>query len=77
MVRYFFNFRSPWTVVLDENGLDLFDLHAAREMALASVREDYANAIETGAIHPPYSIVITDASGREIATITNKDVFQS
>lgn len=61
--------------MLDEDELDLLDLHAARAKALASVREDYANAIEAGTIHPPYSIIITDASGREMATITNKDVL--
>lgn len=76
MARYYFNFRSPWTVVLDENGLDLLDLRAAREKALASVRADFANAIKTGMVHPPYSIIITDASGREVATIASKDVFQ-
>lgn len=43
MTHYYFNFRSPWTLVLDESGLDLLDLHDAREMALASVREDCRN----------------------------------
>jgi hypothetical protein len=77
MVHYHFNFRSRWNVVHDKDGLDLRDLHAARETALASVREDFADARETGAVHPPYSIIITDASGRELATITSRDVFQS
>jgi hypothetical protein len=77
MAQYYFNFRSPWNVVLDEDGLDLLDVHAAREKALVSVLEDFANAIKTGSVHPPYSIIITDASGREVGTITSKDVFQS
>lgn len=77
MARYYFNFRSPQNVVLDEEGLDLLDVRAAREEALATVREDFANAIKTGSVPQPYSIVITDASGREVETITTKDVFQS
>jgi hypothetical protein len=64
-------------MVLDEEGLDLLNARAARDKALASVREDLANAIKTGSVPSPYSIIITDASGREVATITNKDVFQS
>lgn len=77
MAHYYFNFRSPQNMVLDEEGLDLLDVRAAREEALASVRENFANAIKTGLVPPPYSIIITDASGREVATITTKDVFQS
>lgn len=63
--------------MLDEEGLDLVDVRAAREQALASVREDFANAIKIGSLPSPYSIIITDASGREVETITTKDVFQS
>ena len=77
MAHYYFNFRSPHNMVLDEEGLDLLDARAARDQALASVRKDLANATKTGSVAPPYSIIITDASGREVATITNKDVFQS
>jgi len=64
-------------MVLDEEGLDLLNARAARDKALASVREDLANAIKTCSVPSPYSIIITDASGREVATITTKDVFQS
>jgi hypothetical protein len=77
VTHYYFNFRSPWNLVLDENGLDLLDLHDAREKALASVREDHARSMETGSVHPPYSIIITDASGRELATIGSRDCLQS
>jgi hypothetical protein len=77
VARYYFNFRSPWNVVFDKEGLDLIDVRAARAEALASVREDFANAIKTGSVPPPYSIIITDASGREVGTIASKDVFQS
>ena len=77
MARYYFNFRSAQNVVIDENGLDFIDVRAARDEAMASVREDYANAIKAGWTHPPYSIMITDASGREVATITAEDVLQS
>ena len=77
MAHFHFNFRSPENMVLDEEGVDLLDVGAAREEALASAREILANAIKTGTVPPPYSIVITDASGRAMATITVKDVFQS
>jgi hypothetical protein len=46
MARYYFNFRSAQNTVLGEEGLDLLDVHAVREEALASVREDFANAIK-------------------------------
>ena len=77
MARYYFNFRSPQNVVLDEEGLDLLDVRAAREEALATVREDFANAILIGSVPQPYSIIITDAFGHEVETITTKDAFQS
>ena len=77
MARYYFNFRSAHNVVIDENGLDFIDLRAARDEAMASVREDYSNAVKAGWTHPPYSIIITDASGREVAAITAEYVFQS
>jgi hypothetical protein len=77
MARYYFNFRSARNVVIDENGLDFIDVRAARDEAMASVREDYANASKAGCTHPPYSTMITDASGREVATITAEDILQS
>ena len=52
MARYYFNFRSARNVVIDENGLDFTDVRAARDEAMASVREDYANA-SRGGLDPP------------------------
>jgi hypothetical protein len=75
MARYYFNFRSSQNIVLDEKGLDLLDVRAAREKALAFVRQDCANAIKTGSVPEPYSIIITDAFGREVATIATQAVF--
>jgi hypothetical protein len=77
MARYYFNFRSPWNIVLDEEGLDLLDVQSAREQALASVRDEFANANTTGSLPTPYSIIITDSAGREVATVSIKDILQS
>lgn len=77
MAHFYFNFRSSRNLVLDEEGLDLHDIDTAREEALASVRKVFANAIEAGSVLPPYTIIIIDASGREVATIANNDVLQS
>ena len=63
--------------MLDEEGLDLLDAQSAREQALASVREDFAETSKTGWLPPPYSIIITDAFGREVATVSIKDVLPS
>jgi hypothetical protein len=75
MPRYYFHFRSDHGTALDDQGTDFPDLSTAREQALASARELLADAIRAGDHDGPQRVVIADASGRELATVSMKDVL--
>jgi hypothetical protein len=74
MPRYFFHLRNQHETI-DEEGCDFADEEAARREGLASARELLADAIRLGRNFPPEQIVIADASGHEVATISLKDVL--
>lgn len=74
MPQYHFHFRSGHKTTLDEAGAEFRNLDAAREEALASARELLADAIKAGS-GVPERIVIADTSGREMETVSVKDVL--
>ena len=61
----------------DEEGTDLPDLDSAHKAAWACARELLAIADKEGADRMRESILITDASGREVATVDIRDVLPS
>jgi hypothetical protein len=77
MPRFYFHIRNADEMTLDDEGTDLPDLNAARELAMASARELLANAIKEGRGRVPEGIVIADAFGRELATVPIRDVVPS
>jgi hypothetical protein len=77
MTRYYFHVRSADDTVLDEEGDELPDVEAAHRQALASARELLGNAIKVGRDPVPDSIVIADASGREVMIVLLQDVLPS
>jgi hypothetical protein len=77
MPRYYFHIRSDDDTARDDEGTDLPDLDAARELALATARELLGNAIKEGKDVVPKTIMIADAFGREVASVSMRDVVPS
>jgi hypothetical protein len=77
MPRYYFHIRSDDDTARDDEGTDLPDLDAARELALATARELLGNAIKEGKDVVPNTIMIADAFGREVASVPMRDVVPS
>jgi hypothetical protein len=69
MPRYYFHIRNADDMARDEEGTDLPDLDSAHNAALMCARELLAIAVEEGADRMPESILITDASGREVGRV--------
>ena len=69
MPRYYFHIRNADDLLPDEEGTDLPDLNAARELALASARDLLGDAIKAGKEIVPESIVIADAHGQELMSV--------
>ena len=73
MPHFYFHFRQGEKII-DDEGLDLPDLAAAQAEALKSIREIVAERVLTGDDFPD-SIVITDADGKEITSVTVASVL--
>jgi hypothetical protein len=74
MPKFYFNFRTGNTIERDPYGLDLYDLHAAREEALHAAREIVSDAIRFGLDGTPDHIIIADDSDASLATVALADV---
>ena len=77
MPRYYFHIRNADDMARDEQGTDLPDLDSAYKAALVCARELMAIGVKEGADRMPESILITDASGREVATVDIRNVLRS
>ena len=73
MPRYYLHIRTADDVLLDEEGIDLPDLNAARELALASARDLLGDGIKGGKAVVAESIVVADADGQELMSVPLKD----
>jgi hypothetical protein len=69
MPRYYFHIRNADDVLLDDEGTDLPDLNAARELALASARDLLGDGIKGGKAVVAESIVVADADGQELMSV--------
>jgi hypothetical protein len=69
MPRYYLHIRTADGMLLDEEGIDLPDLNAARELALASARDLLGDAIKAGKGVVAESIVVADADGHELVIV--------
>lgn len=77
MPRYYFHIRNADDMARDEEGTDLPDVDSVHKAALVCARELMAIADKEGADRRRESISITDASGREVATVDIRDVLRS
>ena len=66
MGHFFFHLRAGEQLILDEEGLDLPDVSAARHEAILSAREILAAAIRAGKAKVPDAFVISDEAGRAL-----------
>jgi hypothetical protein len=75
MPQFFFNFRNGNTIAKDELGVDFPSLEDARQAALGSAREMVAESIRTNCSRPVEAVIVTDEAGRELLTISARDVL--
>jgi hypothetical protein len=69
MPRYFFHILSNGETVADDEGIDLEDIHAAREEAVASARDLARSADQDGFGRESRSVQIADAAGAILGTV--------
>jgi hypothetical protein len=69
MARYYFHLRNGGELVIDDEGVDLPDLSAAKREAMQAARELLAEAIRAGKTRVPEAYVIADEAGRALASI--------
>jgi hypothetical protein len=74
MPHFYLHFRQGEKIFEDDEGQDLPDLAAAQAEALKSIREIVAERVLAGDDFPD-SIVITDADGKEITSVTVASVL--
>jgi hypothetical protein len=75
MARFFFHTRRGDEIAKDDEGFELPNLAAARKEALATAREIVADAVKFGKDRTPDSVLIADADGREVMTVSLKDAL--
>ena len=69
MKRYFFHVLENGQLIIDEEGLELPGLDAARHEATESVRYILSEAIRSGKRDVPDAFVIADETGQALDTI--------
>ena len=67
--RYFFHLYDDLAVI-DEEGVDLPDDHAAREIALQHAREMACAEVEEGRLVLDHRIDMVDESGRRVGAVS-------
>jgi hypothetical protein len=74
MPRYFFNIFDDGGAV-DEDGMVLPDLAAARQEALEGARDLACEAIHNGHLNLDHYIEVADESGTKLLTVTFREAF--
>ncbi|MGB6395311.1 MAG: hypothetical protein WBF73_06470 [Bradyrhizobium sp.] len=75
MGHFYFHLRAGDQLILDDEGLDLPGVYAARREAMQSAREILAGAIRAGQAMVPDAFVISDEAGRVLDTVTLAEVL--
>ena len=74
MPRYFFHIYDH-DITLDEDGRDLPDLAAARELALDSARDLVCESIHRGYLNLDHRIEVQDQQGETVIVLTFREAF--
>jgi hypothetical protein len=75
MARFYINFRKGDLLVIDDEGIELPNIEAARDWAIASARDLVSEAIKYNGDITVQAVVITDEDGQEVMTIVMRDVL--
>jgi hypothetical protein len=75
MMMFYFNLQTDGAVSKDPEGVDLPDLDAARQEATKAAREMAAAAVATGSEASVDNILISDAGGCVLATVSLADMI--
>jgi len=75
MPRYYFHLRDGEHTE-DEEGLDLPDIEAARNVALEAARDIVCADIKHGWLNLDYRIVVADEDGATVLTMTFREAFE-
>ena len=74
MPRYFFHVFNDVTAI-DEEGIELRDLEAAREQALEAARELVCESVHHGHLNLDHRIEVEDEAGKRLLSISYRDAF--
>jgi hypothetical protein len=74
MPRYYFHVFND-VPAIDEEGMDLPDLDAAREQAMDSARELVCEAIHQGHLNLDHRIEVEDSRHAKVLSISYRDAF--
>jgi len=74
MPRYYFHVFND-VVAIDEEGIDLPGLDAAREQAMDSARELVCESIQKGYLNLDHRIEVEDAQHNQVLSISYRDAF--
>jgi hypothetical protein len=69
MGRFYLHIREGDTLHVDDEGIELAGVDAAKEEALLSARQLLSDAIRHGRPSVPEAIIIADESGREVEVL--------
>jgi hypothetical protein len=75
MPRFYFYLKESGHMVSDEEGLELASPDVARAEAMDAVREILAQSVRTGEDSDVESLIVTDADGHPIMSVSLKDVL--
>jgi hypothetical protein len=73
--RYYFHLHDT-VGVEDEEGKDLADVTAARDYALANVRDMVCSDVKNGVVNLDYRIEVVDEAGEAVLTLKFGDAFK-
>ena len=74
MPRFYFHVYND-IVAMDEEGLELPDLDAAREQAMESARELVCEGIHKGHLNLDHRIEVEDEAHNSVLTVSYRDAF--
>lgn len=76
MPRYYFNVSDHARVIIDDEGIELPGLDAAREEAVAAARELVSQSVLKGAACNGRAFEIVDDQGRVVLTVPFNEALQ-
>jgi hypothetical protein len=77
MPRYFFNINDRQDVTRDEEGIDLPNLDAVREEAIASARQIMSQGVLDGTLPDGRKFIVTDEAGSVVLEFGFKDAMRT